>query len=193
MSDDAGQFNVLAHALCWIHAERTINKLVAWTDEQRDALDGARSQIWDFYDDLKAYQRKPDKKGKAELESRFDQIFSQKTCFMGLNSALERLHENKSELLLVLERPDIPLHNNLSERDIREYVKKRKISGSTRSDLGRSCRDTFASLKKSCRKLGISFWEYLQDRLATRNAIPPIADVIRRRAQGSPNLLAAPS
>jgi len=95
---------------------------------------------------------------------------------------LKRLHNNKSELLLVLDRPDIPLHNNTSERDIREYVKKRKISGGTRSDLGRRCRDTFASLKKTCRKLGISFWQFLGDRLCGNNVIAPLPVVIRQRA-----------
>ena len=67
--------------------------------------------------------------------------------------------------LLVLDRPDIPLHNNTAENAIREYVKRRKISGSIRSEASRKCRDTFTSLKKTCRKLGVSFWQYLQDRL----------------------------
>jgi hypothetical protein len=71
-----------------------------------------------------------------------------------LNAALKRIHSNKTELLMVLERPDIPLHNNSAENAIRDYVKKRKISGSTRSEAGRRCRDTFTSLKKTCRKLG---------------------------------------
>jgi hypothetical protein len=61
----------------------------------------------------------------------------------------------------------LPLHNNLSERDIREYVKKRKISGSTRSES----RDTFASLKKTCRKHGVSFWHYLKARLLNDQSI----------------------
>ena len=64
----------------------------------------------------------------------------------------------------MLMRQDIPLHTNGSENDIRDYVKRRKISGTTRSDLGRRCRDTVASLNKTCRKLGISFWDYLHDR-----------------------------
>jgi hypothetical protein len=81
---------------------------------------------------------------------------SPETTIATLNTALGRICSNKSELLMVLERPDIPLDNNGAERDIREYVKKRKISGSTRSDDGRRCRDTFTSLKKTCRKLGIS-------------------------------------
>jgi len=80
--------------------------------------------------------------------------------------------------LLVLDRPEIPLHNNTSERDIREYVKKRKISGSTRSDEGRRCHDTFASLKKTCRKQKVSYWEYLDDRLRKKQNIPGLSNLI---------------
>jgi hypothetical protein len=93
------------------------------------------------------------------------------------------MHANKAELLRVLERPELPLHNNLSETDIREYVKRRKISGGTRSEDGRRGRDTFASLKKTCRKLGVSFWKYLVDRIRGDNAIPPLPELIAARAQ----------
>ena len=95
----------------------------------------------------------------------------------------EAAREAGAELLLVLQRPDVPLHNNLSENDIREYVTRRKRSGSTRSDLGRRCRDTFASLKKTCRKLGISFWRYLLDRISGANTVPQLSAMIRQRAQ----------
>ena len=178
VSDDAGQFNILTHALCWVHAERTLNKLIAPNEKKRIILEEVRKQVWDLYKDLKVYKISPDDAKKIELENRFDAIFGQKTEYQMLNLALKRLHENKSELLLVLERPEIPLHNNLSENDIREYVKRRKISGSTRSELGRRCRDTFTSLKKTCRKLSISFWDYLMDRLSNRNAIPPLPKII---------------
>jgi len=86
-----------------------------------------------------------------------------------------------AELLRVLERLDLPLHINGSESDIRDTVKKKKVSG-TRSDLGQQCRDTFASLKKTCRKLRISFWAYLIDRVSRTNAIPPLAQLIEQRA-----------
>ena len=90
--------------------------------------------------------------------------------------------KNEHELFRVLDRPEIPLHNNLSERDIRDYVKKRKISGSTRSDTGRKCRDTFASLKKPVRKHGISFWNYLIDRTSGSNLIPSMAEIFQTTA-----------
>jgi len=183
LSDDAGQFNILVHALCWVHAERTIGKLVGFNDDHRAALENVRTQIWDLYQILKAYKEAPGEKKKAEIRERFNLIFRQNTCFATLNLALERLYKNKKELLLVLNHPEIPLHNNLSEGDIREYVKRRKLSGGTRSDEGRRCRDTFASLKKTCRKHGISFWQYLQDRVFGIGGIPPLPALIAARAQ----------
>ena len=183
VSDDAGQFNLLEHALCWVHAERTIDKIIPYGEKQRQAIQKTRSQIWALYKDLKAYKQHPTEEDKTALADRFDTIFTTPTCNTTLNLALGRLHANKAELLLVLERPEIPLHNNLSERDIREYVKRRKISGSTRSEKGRKARDTFISLKKTCRKLGISFWKYLQDRIGHLEGIPPLPELIRQQAQ----------
>lgn len=182
VSDDAGQFNILLHALCWIHAERTIHKLIPFHDQQRIDLENVRSQIWDFYRDLKKYKRKPGKRKKQKLEKWFDTLFTQKTCFATLNCALRRLHKNRKELLLVLERPEIPLHNNTSETDVREYVQRRKISGGTRHERGQQARDSFTSLKKTCRKLGISFWDYLLDRLYRKNQIPYLPDLIYQKA-----------
>jgi hypothetical protein len=181
VSDDAGQFNVFNHALCWIHAERLINKLIAPSEEKRKILEDVKGQIWDFYAELKEYKISPDETKRAQLQDRFREIFTQKTDFQMLNLALDRLYKNRNELLLVLDRPEIPLHNNLSENDIREYVKRRKISGGTRSDLGRQCRDTFISLKKTCRKLGVSFWKYLLDRISKRNEIPLLPELILDR------------
>ena len=178
VSDDAGQFNVLLHALCWVHAERAIEVLVGYTDRQRKLIESVKNDIWHLYRRLKKYRCGPDKNTRAVLEKSFDAIFGQKTGYASLDNALKRIQHNKSELLLVLSRPDIPLHNNLSERDIREYVKRRKVSGSTRSDNGRRCRDSFTSLKKTCRKLGISFWQYLLDRIEDKMEIAPLADVM---------------
>ena len=111
----------------------------------------------------------------------FDTVFETKTSCVMLNEALKRLHRNKTELLLVLDHPDIPLHNNTAERALRDYVKKRKISGSTRSESGRTCRDTFASLKKTCQKLNVSFWHYLKDRIGHTDLVPDLSELIRQQ------------
>jgi len=184
VSDDAGQFNVkgFLNALCWIHAERNINKIIPFSDSNREAQECVQDQIWTFYNDLKAFKESPDEEQKNALSKRFDGIFTQKTCFQTLNLALNRIYNNKEELLLVLQRPEIPLHNNLSENDIRDYVKKRKISANTRSDNGRQARDTFLSLKKTCQKLGITFWDYLLDRIGKIGKIPLLSSLIREAA-----------
>ena len=178
LSDDAGQFDVLVHALCWVHAERNLVKLIGFNDAQRAALADVRSQLWAIYDALKAYKARPQQCERARIEQAFEALCTTPTCFETLNQALKRMHRSKAELLRVLDRPELPLHNNASERDIREYVKKRKISGSTRSEDGRRCRDTFASLKKTCRKHGLTFWAYLTDRLFGTGTIAPLADWI---------------
>ena len=182
ISDDAGQFNILLHALCWIHANRAIDKIIPFTDQAKKALNIVKDHVWRLYKGLKKYKENPNPKDKKRLEDMFDQIFTTKTSSATLSAALKRIYNNKSELLLVLDRPDIPLHNNGAENAIREYVKKRKISGSTRSESGRQCRDTFTSLKKTCRKLGVSFWKYLNDRVANANLIPKLSDLIRQQA-----------
>jgi len=181
LSDDAGQFQIAGflNALCWIHAERTIHTLLPFSDANRAAQTAVRAQIWQFYQALKAFKSTPSEEQKQALGQRFDAIFTQKTCFQTLNLALKRIYANKRELLRVLERPEIPLHNNLSENAIRDYVKKRKISATTRSEAGRAARDTFLSLKKTCQKLGLSFWHYLQDRLTHHHHLPPLPLLIR--------------
>ncbi len=182
VSDDAGQFNVLLHALCWIHANRAIDKVIAFTDQAKKDLDTVKDQVWLLYEGLKKYKQNPKIKAKKRLEDMFDNIFSSKTASATLNTVLKRIYNNKSELLLVLDRPDIPLHNNGAENAIREYVKKRKISGSTRSETGRRCRDTFTSLKKTCRKLGVSFWQYLKDRIEKIGIIPDLSELVRQHS-----------
>ncbi|MBF0307483.1 MAG: transposase [Alphaproteobacteria bacterium] len=165
VSDGAGQFDVFLHGLCWIHAERLINRLITVTEEQRAAVALVRHLIWWLYYDLKLYRADPTARAKASLKARFDRIFGRTTGFAELDAALARLKERKADLLVVLDRPEVPLNTNGSEHDVRDPVTLRKISGSTRSEDGRQCRDTFLSLKRTCQKNGISFWTYLADRL----------------------------
>jgi hypothetical protein len=165
VSDDAGQFAIGQHALCWIHAERLVHKLDTFTDSQRAAQQHVRALIWWYYRDLKDYCRDPTPQRRAALRARFDRIFKRRTGFATLDRLLARLHANKAELLMVLDRPEIPLHTNSAENAIRCQLTKRKISGGTRSDPGRNCRDAFLGLAKTCAKLGIAFWDYLGARL----------------------------
>jgi hypothetical protein len=165
LSDDAGQFKIGRHALCWVHAERLVHKLDTFTDKHRAEQKKVRGLIWDYYGDLRAYRLRPSQRRAPTLRARFDRIFLSRTGFATLDRLLARLHANKTELLMVLDRPEIPLHTNGSENDIRCQVTRRKVSAGTRSDTGRDCRDAFLSLAKTCDKLSIPVWDYLGSRL----------------------------
>jgi len=185
LSDDAGQFDVGEHALCWVHAERLVHKLDTFTEQHRLAQQHIRALIWWYYADLKGYRTDPTPRRRRELRARFDRIFRRKTGFVTLDRLLQRLHANKADLLRVLDRPEIPLHTNGSENDIRCQVTKRQISGGTKSGTGRDCRDAFLGLAKTCRKLGIAFWDYLGDRLRVPRSpsVPYLPDLVRCRGQ----------
>lgn len=120
----------------------------------------------------------------------FDEVFG--FCplhYPSLSNALNQLRKHKAQLLCVLDYPDLPLHNNEAESDIREFVTRDKISGGTRSDIGRRARDALLGLKKTCRKLGISFWDFIQSRVRGDQTVPPIPDVLRQKVmqeQASP-------
>ncbi len=184
VSDGAGQFRVGTHALCWVHAERLVHKLVPATPEQRRAVEVTRSLIWWLYADLKTWACDPCPRRAAALRARFERIFTRRTDYVTLDRLLARLHRRKAELLRVLQHPEIPLHTNGSENDIRACVTKRKISGGTMSTAGRTARDVLLGLMKTCGKLKVSFFRYLGDRLHVpgATAIPPLPDLVRQAA-----------
>ena len=184
VSDDAGQFRIADHALCWVHAERLVHKLAPATPQQRQTIEFVRQLIWWFYRDLKSYQASPCARRAAVLRARFERIFRRRTGYLTLDQLLKRLHRRKHELLRGLDRPEIPLHTNGSENDIRAFVTKRKISGGTVSDAGRDARDVLLGLMKTCTKLGVSFFAYLGDRLdiPAQAPIPPLPDLLSQTA-----------
>jgi hypothetical protein len=160
-----------------------VHKLDTFNDRHRAAQTRVRGLIWDFYADLKAYQLKPGKRRAQALHTRFDRIFLRRTGFATLDRLLARLHTNKAELLMVLDRPEIPLHTNGSENDIRCYVTRRKVSAGTRSETGRDCRDAFLSLAKTCDKLGIAVWDYFGSRFTVvgHAIIEPLDHYVKAR------------
>lgn len=182
VSDGAGQYHLLVHGLCWIHQERNLAKLVPCGAEQCQAKEDVLRAVWQLYQDLKAYRLAPTPAQAEVLRACFDALVGRTTCFAELNAALGRMAANKDGLLRVLERPDLPLHTNTVERDFRDWATKRKISAGTRGELGKRCRDTFLSLKATCKKLGVRFWDYLCDRVGKVDKIPALSELVRKRA-----------
>jgi len=188
LSDDAGLpgldpgINVGLHALCWIHSERLVHKLVPANDKQRNAIENAKRMIWWLYRQLKQYKLAPSPQRAEVLRGRFERIFGRAgTGYVTLDRLLKRLRANGPELLRVLDRPEIPLNTNETESNVRTMVTKRKVSGGTVSDKGRDARDVMLGLYKTCRKLKISFFEFLGDRLSIPGrTIPPLPTLILR-------------
>lgn len=185
LSDDAGQFNVGdAHALCRVHAERLVRKIEGFNERQRSLVSAVRDDIWGYYQELAAYRQAPRSARAEALSERFDEIFSRRTGYATLDRLLARLAANKAELLRVLDHPETPLNTNLAENDIRAHVTRRKVSFGTRSDDGRAARDGCLGAMKTCAKLGVSFRDYLRNRLEVAGApdVPRLADLVAQRA-----------
>ena len=193
LSDGARQFAILVHALCWVHAERGIRRLKGVTAQQLIEIEEVTVALWEYYHQLKAYRDYPTSLEKQRLTERFDEIFGKRyKSHYGLNLAMQQFCAHKHELLRVLDAPQLPLHTNAAEADIREYVTRRKISGGTRHDDGRRARDTFTGLKKTCRKLAYSFWQYLISRLKGDESVPYLPDVIRAKAASKNEVFSIP-
>ena len=185
-SDGAQQFNVFRHAQCWVHAERLLAKVHPVNEQQARAQKCCRNWLWAIYDDLKVFKAEPTEENAMKVRLGFFALIQTRTGCSALQEALSSLAVIEEELLLVLKDPSLPLHNNLSESLIREYVKRRKISGGTRSEAGRQSRDTFASSKKTCRLHGLSFWDYLTDRLTGSGVFPRLVDLIEKASRVLP-------
>jgi hypothetical protein len=182
--DDADQFKGLTEelALCWVHEGRHYKKLTPWAEAHREVTEKFRKRFWDYYDELLAYRQQPCAEEKVRLSARFDELFGTVTGYDCLDDRIALTLGKKTELLKVLEHPEIPLHNNPAELGARGRVRKRDVSFGPRCEQGRRAWDTFATLAATCAKLGISFYAYLRDRITRGHAIPRLAEVIAARA-----------
>jgi len=178
MSDAAGNFKFMGHnhQLCWVHEIRHYRKLEALTDVHRELKDQILAIFYDFYKKLKLF-----KKGlvsKTEIQADFNHITGIKTGFAALDGVLLNTKKREYGLLAVLRYPFVPLHNNLCEQDLRENVIKRKVSGGTKTKLGTYSWDIGLSLVHTCRKLKISFYEYLRDRYSMTYQLPKLSELV---------------
>lgn len=103
--------------MLWIHVERIINRLIPLNDAHVKVVDDVREQFWQLYRDLKLYKLDP----TAPRPKTLNCVFKRCAALNGLCAAqpsLKRMGNNQQEL-----KPYLPLHNNLSERDIRDHQK----------------------------------------------------------------------
>jgi len=183
--DDAPQFTWVTAdlALCWIHEGRHYKKLTPWVEAHRAALDDFLTDFWDFYDELLAYRAHPSAAERVRLAAAFDTLFATRTDYWALNDRIAKTRAKKTALLLVLDHPEILLHNNPAELGARQRVRKRDVSFGPRTAEGAKAWDTFMSLADTARKLGVSFYHFIHDRVTGANQMPALADIIAERAQ----------
>jgi hypothetical protein len=110
-------------------------------------------------------------------------LFSTITGYIGLDRRIAMTRDKKPFLLTVLRHPEIPLHNNPAEIEMRRRVRKRDVSFGPRTMDGKRAWDTFATLLATTKKLGVSFYRYIYDRVSVAHEIPDLADLIAQRAQ----------
>jgi hypothetical protein len=183
--DDASVFHWLTRAimLCWVHDGRAYKKLEPVIALHREQLEDFRKRYWQYYDQLLAYREKPSAKERKRLESQFDTLFATETGYHDLDQRITKTRAKKTSLLLVLQHPELPLHNNASELAVRQRVRKRDVSFGPRTQLGLQAWDTFMTLADTARKLGISFYAYIRDRVSKTNQIPLMSILVAKRAR----------
>jgi Transposase IS66 family len=181
--DDAPQFKLLTDnlALCWVHEARHYKKLSPFVGCHQIILDKFLDEFWVYYRELLAYKDSPSLKRKLELTERFWKIFGTDTGYKQLDERKRLTAAKVSELLLVLDYPELPLHNNPAELAARTMVQRRNISYATQTSEGTKAWDIFMSLVATTRKLGISFLEYIRDRISKKSKIPSLATIIRQK------------
>jgi len=184
LSDDAAVYHLLtdAHALCWIHDPRHYAKLTPVVATHRDLLTAFRTDYWAFYRQLLAYRTAPTAPERDHLRARFDVLFTRRTGYEALDDRIAKTWANQELLLLVLDHPDLPLHNNAMELAARRRVRKRDVSFGPQSRAGAQAWDTFQTIIATASKLGVRVYAYFLGRLMTPATTPTLADRICERA-----------
>jgi regulator of replication initiation timing len=184
VTDDAPQFKLLTDdlSLCWVHEARHYKKLSPFVTCHQKSLDKFLDNFWDYYRELLAYKNSPSGLEKLRLKSKFREIFGSQTGYEQLDERKKLTLSKISELLLVLEHPELPLHNNPAELAARTIVQRRNISYATQTCEGTKAMDIFMSLVATTHKLGISFFEYMHDRISHLGNIPSLGMIIRQQS-----------
>jgi hypothetical protein len=185
LCDDAPQFHQLVDdlALCWIHEGRHLALLTPIVPRHQRLLRRVRTHFWAYYHAVLAYRARPDPDERLRLERSFTRLVAQRTGYGDLDARLAVLASKRDSLLLVLDHPEIPLHNNAMELGARRRVRKRDISFGPRSDAGVRAWDTCMTLVATAQKLGVNVIAYLHDRISGLMQLPSLAEVLAERAR----------
>jgi hypothetical protein len=183
LSDDAAVYHLLtdAQALCWVHDGRHYAKLSPVVPEHQRLLAAFRKEYWAYYRKLVAYRAAPSVEWARVLRQEFATLVEQPTGYAALDERIAKTAANEAMVLLVLEHPEIPLHNNDMELAARRRVRKRDVSFGPQSAQGARAWDSFQTLIATATKLGVRLYDYLLKRRMAPDETPSLADHIRQR------------
>jgi hypothetical protein len=189
MSDNAPQFKLIIgeHMLCWVHDGRHYKKLHPLVPMHQNELMTFRKSYWEYYRKLFEYKQNPTPESAESLSVEFDELFSTKTGYYELDERIKKTLAKKENLLTVLKHPEIPLHNNRSENGVRVQKRREDVSLQTKTDEGTKAKDTMMSIVETCKKLGVSAFKFINDRVAQKFEFPTLAKLIRMRAESKTN------
>jgi regulator of replication initiation timing len=185
LTDDAPQFKQITEllALCWIHDGRHYKKLEPIVPLHRTLLENFLNAYWDYYHQLLRYKQTPLPSEAEQLSHDFDTLFSTKTGYAKLDERIEKTKLKKDSLLLVLQHPTLPLHNNDAELGARVQARYRDISLHTMSEKGTEAKDTFMTIVETAKKLSVNTYHYFYDRLSKNFKMASLADLITATSQ----------
>ncbi len=184
LSDDAPQFKLIIddHMLCWIHEGRHYKKLRPVVPLHSRQLTDFRERFWKYYRNLCAYKQKPCFESAQSLSTQFEELFSTKTGYNELDDRISKTRSKKDSLLTVLKHPEIPLHNNQAENGARVQKRREDVSLQTKTDEGTKAKDTMMSIVETCKKFGVSSYQFIKDRISKTFKFPTLGTLIRERA-----------
>lgn len=185
--DDAPVFNLLTSqlSLCWLHEARHYSRLTPGVVYHRKILEDFIGRLWRYYDRLLAYSQAPDPTQAARLREQFAELFKAGGEYQALDEQKALSAAKADQLLLVLEQPYLPLHNNPAELGARQRVRKRDVSLAAATEAGLRAWDTMQSVVATCQKLGVNVYHYLLDRVSGKQAMKSLAQEIEARASQS--------
>jgi hypothetical protein len=182
--DDARQFKFVTEnlSLCWIHQGRHYARVTPVVPLHAEQLSTVQERFWDYYAALQRYRDGPTPAEAERLRQEFDTLFSTQTGYDALDARIAKTQTKQAELLTVLSHPEVPLHNNPAELGSRVSARRRDVSLQSKAPRGARAMDIFTTLVQTCKKLGVSAYAYLRDRLSQANQIPGLATLLRTAA-----------
>lgn len=184
VSDDAPQFNNIYddHVLCWYHEMRHYKELSPSIKEHELQLQLFFTEVKSIYRMLKSWMVTRSDEVRNYVLKWFSEYFKVQTGYKLLDNRKSLTFSKMYKLLAPLftrEQLKLPLNNNESERDIRGRKVKQKICLFDKTWEGARARDLYIGLKQTCRKNGVSFYQFLLDRAQAGGIIPQLSEIIQ--------------